>query len=359
MNHPIEQLDPIIPDVLRRSVEPPELWLVRLFGALVLHLLLLFGVRSAWVKISVPEKADAGAIEFVEVGTVEAESSIDAVNSKATGVAPLQSLKPPVATPSTPEETAVVSSRPLPSPSPQTVVPVPPVEPSSVEPPKPQPKPIEPPKPQPKPIEQPKPQPKPIEQPKPQPKPVEPTKPTKPVEPTKPTKPVEPTKPTKPVEPTKPTKLTRDPTQEVTIASGLIDATQDPSNSAQTGQASLLNYQFPEFKTKNLGVSPGSTLTVYVFVVIRQPPQGAGTVEIIRSPGNEADQSAQWISPQVLPDSPSLQTIDRSTLESAVKQILESAEFKVSRPEVGKFDPQDQNRSQFTEWRLTLQITAS
>jgi hypothetical protein len=159
-------------ELLRRSVEPPELWLVRLFGALVLHLVLLFGVRSVWVKISVPETLEPGAIEFVEVGTVEAESPIEAVNSKATGAAPLQALKPPpVAEPSVPDQTEVVASQP----PPQTVVPVPPVEPVPVEQPKPQP--IEQPKPQPKPIEQPKPQPKPIEQPKPQPKPIEQPKP--------------------------------------------------------------------------------------------------------------------------------------------------------------------------------------
>jgi outer membrane biosynthesis protein TonB len=112
-------------DALRRSVEPPELWLVRLFGALVLHLILLAGVRSAWVKISVPEKADAGAIEFVEVGTVESDVAIEP-SPKAEGVAPLQNLKPGQIT-ADPDQTTIVAkpTNALPSPSPSAVEPAP------------------------------------------------------------------------------------------------------------------------------------------------------------------------------------------------------------------------------------------
>jgi hypothetical protein len=118
-------------DALRRSVEPPELWLVRLFGALVLHLLLLAGVRSAWVQVSVPKGGEGGTIEFVEVGTVESAAAIDP-SPKAEGVAPLQNLKPGQIA-ADPDQTTIVAkpTNALPSPSPSAVEPTPlPVEPS-------------------------------------------------------------------------------------------------------------------------------------------------------------------------------------------------------------------------------------
>jgi hypothetical protein len=118
-------------DALRRSVEPPELWLVRLFGALVLHTVLLFGVRSAWVNVSVPMGGEGGTIEFVEVGTVESDAAIDP-SPKAEGVAPLQNLKPGQIA-SDPDQTTIVAQplKPLPSPSPSIVERSPlPVEPS-------------------------------------------------------------------------------------------------------------------------------------------------------------------------------------------------------------------------------------
>jgi hypothetical protein len=129
-------------DALRRSVEPPELWLVRLFGALVLHLILLAGVRSAWVSVSVPKGGEGGTIEFVEVGTVESDVAIDP-SPKAEGVAPLQNLKPGQIA-ADPDQTTIVAqpSNALPSPSPSVVEPAP----QPIEPPKPieKPKPIEP-----------------------------------------------------------------------------------------------------------------------------------------------------------------------------------------------------------------------
>ncbi len=172
-------------DALRRSTEPPELWLVRLFGALVLHLLLLAGVRSAWVQVSVPKGGEGGTIEFVEVGSVESDGAIDP-SPKAEGVAPLPTVKLPPGEPTTPDQTEIVSKplNVLPSPSPSAPPSPNPIEPSQpaespklIAQPKPQPKPIAQPKPQSKPIAQPKPQPKPIEQPKPQPKPIEQPKP--------------------------------------------------------------------------------------------------------------------------------------------------------------------------------------
>jgi outer membrane biosynthesis protein TonB len=112
-------------DALRRSVEPPELWLVRLFGALVLHLLLLAGVRSAWVQVSVPKGGEGGTIEFVEVGTVESAAAIDP-SPKAEGVAPLQNLKPGQIA-ADPDQTTIVAkpTNALPSPSPSAVEPAP------------------------------------------------------------------------------------------------------------------------------------------------------------------------------------------------------------------------------------------
>jgi outer membrane biosynthesis protein TonB len=102
-------------DALGRSSEPPELWLVRLFAALLLHTVLLFGVRSAWVKIAVPEKAGAGTIEFVEVGTVESDV-LDTAKPQAEGVAPLRSVKLPPGEPTTPDQTEIVAAMPKPAP---------------------------------------------------------------------------------------------------------------------------------------------------------------------------------------------------------------------------------------------------
>jgi hypothetical protein len=125
---------PIIPDSpefdlpveLPRSTEPPELWLVRLFGALVLHALLFFGVRLAWAEIAVSQAAagEGGTIEFVEIS----ETADQSAKPKAEGVAPLTALKPGALNKATivpdetaPDETAVISPakpQPLPSSSP-------------------------------------------------------------------------------------------------------------------------------------------------------------------------------------------------------------------------------------------------
>jgi hypothetical protein len=190
-------------ELLRRSVEPPELWLVRLFGALVLHLVLLFGVRSVWVKISVPEKLEPGAIEFVEVDTVAAEAP-DVVVSKAEGVAPVQTLKPAAPAATTPDQTEVVTSPPtkLPAPTPSEPEPIAPTQP--IAPPKPD-QPVKPPKPD-QPIKPPKP-----DQPVKPPKPDQPVKPPKPDQPVKPPKPDQPIKPPKPDQPTKPIQLPQPP----------------------------------------------------------------------------------------------------------------------------------------------------
>ncbi len=129
-------------DALRRSVEPPELWLVRLFGALVLHLLLLAGVRSAWVQVSMPKGGEGGTIEFVEVGAVESDAAIEP-SPKAEGVAPLQNLKPGQIA-ADPDQTTIVAqpTNALPTPSPSVVEPSP--EPLPIEP---TPQPIAPPEP--------------------------------------------------------------------------------------------------------------------------------------------------------------------------------------------------------------------
>jgi outer membrane biosynthesis protein TonB len=89
MTRPIDAADPILPEFPRRSPESPELWLVQLFGALVLHAVLLLGVRLMWAEITI-ESPQAGAIDFVEVGTVDQVNEGEVQPDKAEGVAPTQ-----------------------------------------------------------------------------------------------------------------------------------------------------------------------------------------------------------------------------------------------------------------------------
>ncbi len=301
-------------DALRRSVEPPELWLVRLFGALVLHLLLLAGVRSAWVQVSVPKGGEGGTIEFVEVGAVESETAIDP-SAKAEGVAPLQNLKPGQIT-SDPDQTMIVAqpTNALPSPSPSVVEPAPqPIEPS--------------------PTTASSPSPKATASPSPK-------------------------------ATASPGRIPNNPNLAIRIASNLVSANQDSANIRQAGKAKLLRSEFPNLTTKTVGIPSGTRLTVYVYVVINQPPQGQGTVEFLNASGtqradsaSETDENQQPSSPKVLANSPALATVKLDQLQSMVKQILEPAIFTISKPETTD-STNPQLYTQYTEWTLELEITA-
>jgi hypothetical protein len=163
-------------------------------------LILLAGVRSAWVQVSVPKGGEGGTIEFVEVGAVESDTAIDP-SPKAEGVAPLQNLKPGQITVD-PDQTTIVAqpTQSLPTPIPSAVEPAP----QPIEPPEPaeSPKPADPLKT--KPADSPKT--KPADSPKTKPADPPKTKPadspkTKPADPPK-TKPADPPK-TKPADPPK------------------------------------------------------------------------------------------------------------------------------------------------------------
>jgi hypothetical protein len=224
-------------DALRPAPEPPELWLVRLFGALVLHTILLFGVRSAWVKIAVAPPGEGGTIEFVEVGTVETDNQSN--QPKAEGVAPLRSLKlgAPVKSTLEPDQAEVISqATPLPSPSPEPSPSPQPVEPAKPEPPKPKPDP--PVKPKPDPPVKPKPDPpvKPKSDQPVKPKSDQPVKPKsdQPVKPKsdQPVKPKsdQPVKP-KPDQPTQPKSNTEVPPKVETVP---IDDNSPPARTVAT-----------------------------------------------------------------------------------------------------------------------------
>jgi outer membrane biosynthesis protein TonB len=119
MTRPIDATDPMLPEFPRRSPESPEVWLVQLFGALVLHAGLLFGVRLMWAEITV-EEPQAGAIEFVEVGTVDQVNERDVQPDKAEGVAPTQPApvaQQPQTTLQQPEPEPIAQVTPSPEPS--------------------------------------------------------------------------------------------------------------------------------------------------------------------------------------------------------------------------------------------------
>ncbi len=232
-------------DALRRSAEPPELWLVRLFGALVLHTVLLFGVRSAWVQVSVPSGGEGGTIEFVEVGTVETDNQSN--QPKAEGAAPLQSFKPGAPTQSIlePDQTEVISqAKPLPSPSPEPQPPMPP-------------EPIVPPKPEP------------VESPKPA-IPLKPTGPLKPSKPITPSKPTGPSKPSKPVTPSKPTGPA---TSDVVLP-------EVPKPSETVGTATSSTFQLQDFT-----ITPCQNYCDYLSYNLIQPPDRAVILPIPSSMG--------------------------------------------------------------------------
>jgi outer membrane biosynthesis protein TonB len=121
MTRPIDATDPILPEFPRRSPESPEIWLVQLFGALVLHAVLLFGVRVLWAEITV-EEPQAGAIDFVEVGTVDQVNEAAVQPDKAEGVAPTQPApvaQQPQTTLQQPEPEPIAQVPPQETPSPE------------------------------------------------------------------------------------------------------------------------------------------------------------------------------------------------------------------------------------------------
>jgi hypothetical protein len=344
-------------DALRRSVEPPELWLVRLFGALVLHTVLLFGVRSAWVNVSVPMGGEGGTIEFVEVGTVESDAAIDP-SPKAEGVAPLQNLKPGQIA-SDPDQTTIVAQplKPLPSPSPSIVERSPlPVEP---------PKPNEPAKPT-KPNEPAKPT-KPNEPAKPT-KPNEPAKPTKPNEPAKPTKPNEPAKPTKPNEPQAPATSPRRLPDPDKPASRPSDPKPDTTSEGNVGiQPAIDNFVLTP---KSSGALQGSSLKgTATLAVIGEPPPGlafklpvkSGDVLVVqvrlvvnRNTQQVEDLDADGVAEvTVLSNSPAYANpqVVPAVLQAVTRDILKEYRFGVEYQNIDTAPPV------LTEWEITLLIS--
>ncbi len=317
-------------DALRRSAEPPELWLVRLFGALVLHTVLLFGVRSAWVNVSVPMGGEGGTIEFVEVGTVESDAAIDP-SPKAEGVAPLQNLKPGQIA-SDPDQTTIVAQplKPLPSPSPSIVEPSPlPVEP---------------------------------------PKPNEPAKPTKPNEPAKPTKSNEPAKPTKPNEPQAPTTSPRRLPDPDKPASRPSDPKPDTTSEGNVGiQPAIDNFVLTP---KSSGALQGSSLKgTATLAVIGEPPPGlafklpvkSGDVLVVqvrlvvnRNTQQVEDLDADGVAEvTVLSNSPAYANpqVVPAVLQAVTRDILKEYRFGVEYQNIDTAPPV------LTEWEITLLIS--
>jgi hypothetical protein len=344
-----------LPIELPRSPEPPELWLVRLFGALVLHALLFLSVRLAWAEIVVSQDSgDGGAIAFIEIGEADDQST----SPKAEGVAPLTALKPGAKAKAAivPDETAVIpQAKPeiLPSPSPEpkpTKIPSPTQSPSPISSVEPQPSPSAP-----QPVVPPKSAPaKPINKPKSSP--VKPSLNKPSTAPPAPQKPATSGNILTPPKGPKVTPITDQPPGKILPSQSKFAVTPIVRQSQMTaasagsvqgsggGKATLLTVQAPgltfEFPP-GLKVDPGSRFDVNVRIAVSAPTQQIADVD---GDGN----------PEItlLPDSPALKTqqIPPAELTRLVKQALLAYRFSVEYEGVGT------SPAELTEWEIQLVI---